>query len=55
MQLLDEDINEVGHILARRFFTEQGWKFTDLARSGRKIAESLAFCGKEHSYDHHLE
>ncbi|MCL7476245.1 MAG: hypothetical protein M8352_09435 [ANME-2 cluster archaeon] len=42
MQLLAEDINDVGHILARRFFTEQGWKFTDLAQSGKKIAESLA-------------
>ena len=41
MQLLAEDINDVGHILARRFFTEQGWRFTDLALSGKKIAESL--------------
>ncbi len=41
MQLLAEDINNVGHILARRFFTEQGWRFTDLALSGKKIAESL--------------
>lgn len=41
MQLLAEDINDVGHILARRFFTEQGWRFTDLAQSGKKIAESL--------------
>lgn len=41
MQLLAEDINDVGHILARRFFTDQGWRFTDLALSGKKIAESL--------------
>ena len=41
MQLLAEDINDVGHILARRFFTQQGWRFTDLALSGKKIAESL--------------
>ncbi|MCK4938211.1 MAG: hypothetical protein KAR85_06375 [Methanosarcinales archaeon] len=41
MQLLAEDIKDVGHILARRFFTEQGWRFTDLALSGKKIAESL--------------
>ncbi|MCG7850218.1 MAG: hypothetical protein MIO93_13735 [ANME-2 cluster archaeon] len=41
MQLLAEDIKYAGHILARRFFTEQGWRFTDLALSGKKIAESL--------------
>ncbi|MCL7412779.1 MAG: hypothetical protein M8353_04065 [ANME-2 cluster archaeon] len=42
MQLSTEDIKDVGQILARRFFTEQGWKFTDLKLSGNKIAQSLA-------------
>ncbi|MDF1557351.1 MAG: hypothetical protein P1P80_04125 [ANME-2 cluster archaeon] len=41
MNLLAEDIEEFGHILARRYFTEQGWKFTDLANSGSKIIASL--------------
>lgn len=42
MQLSTEDIKDVGQILARRFFTEQGWKFTDLTLSGKKIGESMA-------------
>ncbi|MCL7414564.1 MAG: hypothetical protein M8349_00675 [ANME-2 cluster archaeon] len=41
MNLLTEDIEEFGHILARSYFTEQGWQFTDITRSGNKIIESL--------------
>lgn len=41
MHLLTEDIEKIGHILARRHFVEQGWQFTDLAQSSKKIIESL--------------
>lgn len=41
MYLLAEDIEKIGHILAQRYFTEQGWRYTDLALSGKKIIESI--------------
>ena len=41
MQLLEEDIDNIGHIVARRYFTEQGWNYTDLKLSGKNILESI--------------
>jgi hypothetical protein len=41
MHLLAQDIEHIGHILARRYFIEQGWIFTDLKQSGARIIEAF--------------
>jgi hypothetical protein len=41
MQLQEEDLEKIGHIVARRYFTEQGWNYTDLKLSGKNILESV--------------
>jgi hypothetical protein len=41
MQLQEEDLEKIGHIVARRYFAEQGWNYTDLKLSGKNILESV--------------
>lgn len=41
MQLLPEDIEKIGHIVACRYFAIQGWNYTDLKVSGKHILESI--------------
>lgn len=41
MQLLEEDIEKIGHIVAQRYFAEQDWNYTDLKLSGKQILESI--------------
>ena len=41
MQLLEEDIKNIGHIVACRYFAAQDWNYTDLKLSGKKILESI--------------
>ena len=49
MNLLAEDIEQIGHILAQRYFTEQGWKFTDLRLSGNKIIGAVEVVNEQYS------
>ena len=49
MDLLAEDIEQIGHILAQRYFTEQGWKFTDLRLSGSKITGAVEVINEQYS------
>jgi hypothetical protein len=49
MHLQAEDVEKIGHILARRYFTEQGWKYTDLKLSGKKIIESVDIINEQYA------
>ncbi|MBA1341729.1 MAG: hypothetical protein C5S40_06260 [ANME-2 cluster archaeon] len=49
MDLLAEDIEQIGHILAQRYFTEQGWKFTDIRLSGNKIIGAVEVVNEQYS------
>jgi len=49
MNLLAEDIEQIGHILAQRYFTEQGWRSTDLRLSGSKIIGAVEVINEQYS------
>jgi hypothetical protein len=49
MHLLAEDIEQIGHVLAQRYFSEQGWKFTDLKLSGSKITGAVEVVNEQYS------
>lgn len=49
MHLLAEDIEQIGHVLAQRYFSEQGWKFTDLKLSGSKITSAVEVVNEQYS------
>lgn len=49
MHLLAEDIEVIGHVLARRYFAGQGWKSTDLVVSGKRIVESVETINEQYS------
>jgi hypothetical protein len=49
MYLLAEDIEQIGHILAQRYFAEKGWKFTDLRLSASKIIGAVEVVNEQYS------
>jgi len=49
MNLQAGDIEQIGHILAQRYFIEQGWKFTDLRLSGNKIIGAVEVVNEQYS------
>jgi len=49
MRLLVDDINKIGHIIAARYFSDQGWRFTDLKQSRNKIIEAYETVNEQYS------
>jgi hypothetical protein len=49
MHLLAEDIENIGHIISARYFTDQGWRFTDLKQSRNKIIEAHETVNEQYS------
>ena len=49
MYLLAEDIEQIGHVLAQRYFSEQGWEFTNLNLSSRKITGAVEVVNEQYS------
>ena len=49
MRLLVEDIKQIGHIIAARYFSDQGWRFTDLKQSKNKIIEAYETVNEQYA------